>query len=103
MARKSTLKKTKSAESGKQPPQIHIWGIKLSQPCRDRLAKRIYMGDDWTVADQIESGNWYMPCGTHLFKEVKAMLNKQLHDFFSLPKSVKVTVVDYMSDIIAYR
>ena len=55
------------------------------------------------VADAIECNDWYFPVNTYEYIDLLDIIEKELHDFFDLPKDVNVHVEDFMTNILSYE
>lgn len=55
------------------------------------------------VADTIECNDWYFPANTYEYIDLLDIIEKELHDFFDLPKDVEVHVEDFMTNILSYE
>ena len=77
---------------------MHIWKIKLTKESLKvlRKHKNFLVGN---VADAIECNDWYFPASTYEYIDLLDIIEKELHDFFDLPKDVEV----HMTNIISYE
>ena len=55
------------------------------------------------VANAIEYNDWYFTASTYEYIDLLDIIEKELHDFFDLPKDVEVHVEDFMTNIISYE
>ena len=57
-----------------------------------------------SVLDTIECGNWWIPFSSYEYVDIKKHLETEaFHKFFKLPKSMKLSVKSFDTDMLSFE
>jgi len=85
------------------PYNINIKHIAIAR--KSRAALRKIKDFLWGNAlDAIECGDWWIPFDSYDYDAIKEHLEtKVFHEFFKLPKDLKITIKTFITDILSFN
>ena len=82
----------------------YVRNIVLSKRSREALSGKNTEGHVfWSVSDQIEFGDWYVPGEETEYSKLRANLARSFRDFFSLSEDDPVEIKRFDSDILSFN
>ena len=83
--------------------QINIRNVVIARGSRSEL-KKIKDCLFGSVLDAIECGNWWIPFSSYEYVDIKKHLETEaFHKFFKLPKSMKMSVKSFDTDMLSFE